>query len=271
MTLGIVIPSFRRMARQSTLGYLPPDWRERTTLVLDASDASLVPLYPLGGARVVVHPPDVDTIAKKRAWILRNWQLVSSSPRIVMFDDDLRFAVRIGDDSTKLRQATGEDIDKHLRGMDAELGNYIHSGWSMRQGNNTHKDLWGENGRVCYTLGYHAAEIVYLENRGCLELGRIRYREDMDLTLQLLRLGWSNRISYGIAADQVGGFGARGGCSDERTIEGSNEAAQELADLHPGLVKVVEKTYEGSINRKEVVVQWKKAYQEGLHSLVKTP
>src|SRR3954470_18415026 len=106
MDLQIVIPSYRRMARQSTLSYLPPEWAKRTTLVVDEQDASVQRLYDLRGARLLVHPPEVDTIAKKRAWIIRNPEFA----KIVMFDDDLRFAVRRIAMGTKLFQATPEEL-----------------------------------------------------------------------------------------------------------------------------------------------------------------
>jgi hypothetical protein len=180
-----------------------------------------------------------------------------------MFDDDLRFSVRISPDDTKLRQATHEDLDRRLTDLGAELCELVHVGWSMRQGNNTVKGAtYIKNARMCYVLGYDCKKILELELSGNLELGRIRFREDMDLTLQLLRLGYSNTVYFDVAADQVSGFAAKGGCSDERTLEASNAEAYRLAELHPGLVKVVDKNYEGSLNRKEVVVQWKKSFAQ---------
>lgn len=256
--LQIVIPSYRRMARQATLGYLPPEWAARTTLVVDESDAGLQRLYDLRGARVLVHPPEVDTIAKKRAWIIRN----SVFNKIVMFDDDLRFAVRISETDTKLRQAEHADLDFYLRMLDGELDKLVHAGWSARQGNNNVKHHgYVENARMMFVLGYDCATLRDMENKGTITLGRVRTREDMELTLQLLRLGYSNSVDFRIAADQVAGYAAKGGCSDERTVESSNADAEELAQLHPGFVRVVEKSYKGSVNRKEVVVSWKKAFQ----------
>jgi hypothetical protein len=79
--------------------------------------------------------------------------------------------------------------------------------------------------------------------------------------LQLLRKGYDNIISHETVVDNV--YDLRGGCHDERTVERSDAAAELLAELHPGLVKVVEKDYKGSVKRKEVIVSWKKSLNAG--------
>lgn len=262
--LQVVIPTYRRMPRQSTLGFLPASWMKATWLVVDTQDESLRGLYDLRGANVLVHPPEIDTIAKKRAWIIQRFSKPDMTSKIVMLDDDLRFSVRKGDGTTALRQAAPADLENRLERLDEMLDQVAHAGWSMRQGNNNVKfedDPWIENARMCYVLGYDCGLINRMVERGEIVLGQVAYREDMDLTLQLLKRGWRNVVDFSVAADQVTGFAAKGGCSEERSIESSNAAAHRLAELHPGLVKVVQKAYEGSVQREEVVVQWKKAYR----------
>lgn len=254
--LQIVIPSFRRMPRQATLNNLPESWMSRTTLVLDQHDADLQKLYPLRGANILVHPPEIDTIAKKRAWIIMQPQF----DKIVMFDDDLRFAIRSNVEETKLTQATATDLEASLKYLEHRLDDHVHAGWSARQGNNNNKENYALNTRMTFVLGYRCDLIRQLVLEGTVTLGRVRTREDMELCVQLLKLGHPNWIDFTVAADQVGGYGAQGGCSAERSVESSNEDAQTFADLHPGIVKVVEKAYKGSINRKEVIVYWKKAF-----------
>lgn len=263
--LRIVIPTYRRMPRQATLGNLPESWMSRTTLVVDEHDAGLKKLYDLRGANIVVHPPHIKTIAQKRAWIILNWGLVCDTPKIFMLDDDLRFAVRdnIDGGSVRLRQATSVDLEDHLRVLESFLDHYVHAGWSARQGNNNVKDRrWVDNTRMMFALGYRCDLLTKWHDDGEIEIGRIELREDMDLTLQLLRRHHANTVDFDIATDQVAGYAARGGCSEQRTVADSDADAEKLAQLHPGLVKVVEKSYKGSVNRKEVIVQWKKAFEE---------
>lgn len=259
--LQIVIPTKGRMPRQATLGYLPPEWCQRTTLVVNEADASLRRLYDLRGASVLVHPPEVDTIAKKRQWIIEN----PVFNKIVMLDDDLRFAHRTPGEGTKLHQATHEEIDAALRWIEDTLrSGVIHCGWSARQGNNNVEESVLKTARMMFVLGYDCMNIRHLIANGHVTLGRVRTREDMELTIQLLKCGYWNEVNFNIAADQVSGFGAKGGCFDERTIESTSADAEAFAALHPGLVKVVEKSYKGSPNRKEVIVQWKKALGAGV-------
>lgn len=259
--LKLVVPSYRRMPRQATLGFLPPSWMGNTYLVVDQHDYDLRNLYEsqTRGATLLLHPPEITTIAKKRMWIIEHFRY----HKIVMFDDDLRFSVRKNDGTTGLRQATVSDMERALERLVLLLDGYAHAGWSMRQGNNNVKDGGVlENARMCYTLGYDAELMWKMHTRGEIDLsGRVSCREDMDITLQLLKRGWPNGVDFDIAADQVTGFGAKGGCSEERTLESSDAAAELLAELHPGLVKVVTKSYAGSPDRKEVVVQWKKAFR----------
>lgn len=191
--LQIVIPTKGRMPRQATLSYLPPEWCARTTLVVNEADAALRGLYDLRGASVLVHPPEVDTIAKKRAWIIEQPQF----SKIVMFDDDLRFAVR-RDGTTKLYQADTDEIGTQLRWLENILHTYIHAGWSARQGNNNVADPIISTARMVFVLGYRCDVIRTLIASEKVQLNRVRTREDMELTVQLLKLGYDNAVNFAI-------------------------------------------------------------------------
>ncbi len=266
--LRIIIPTYRRAGAQHTYRALPPEWQERVIWVVDRKDADdmerahRISGLPRGG-KYIVHPDTVKTIAQKRAFILATLAPQMGLERIVMMDDDLRFAVRADPETTKLREARHDDLREHLAAMELLLSSkWPHLGWSARQGNNNHGPTgpdphatgWAENTRTMYVLGYHMPTVLRH-----LELGRIEHREDMDYALQLLRAGLPNKVCFTIACDQT--YNAPGGASLERTMEASNADADKLAALHPGLVRVVEKEYRASIPRREVVVSWKKAYE----------
>lgn len=263
--MRIIIPTYRRVDAQHTWDALPPVWKQRTTFVVDVEDAAAMvqrvsnvtvvkPNKPAKwGAQIVVHPPTVTSIAQKRAWILRN----CLEDRIVMMDDDLRFAVRAGVGGTKLVPATEKAMDLYLCELFNQLILYAHAGFGARQGNNQQPAGWVENTRMMYVLGYRPAIV-----REFCELGRIETREDFDYTLQLLRFGYRNTVCHSICVDQK--YNAPGGASLERTTERSNADAHKLAELHPGLVRVEERDYNSSIKRLEVTVAWKKAYNSGL-------
>lgn len=255
--LQILIPTYRRPRAQFTWEGLPDDWREEVTFVVDDVDAEwMADRAEFKPAQFLVVPEDeeIATIADKRAWLMRTL----GYRRIVMFDDDLRFAVRKSPEETRLVPATRAQVGEHLTELFEVLNEFAHAGWSARQGNNRLDYGWVENTRMTYVLGYRLDLIEKAE----VQLGRIQTREDMDYTLQLLRAGYENRVSSKICADQK--YNAPGGASLERTQERSNADAELLAQLHPGLVRVTEKAYKSSLPRKEVVCSWKKALKQGL-------
>lgn len=252
--MRVIIPTYRRSQAQATLEALPSPWQQRTVLVADAYDAPrLKHRYNHLGMYVLEHPPEITSIAKKRAWILQN----SPEEKIVMLDDDLRFAARGQVEDTRLHQATLEEIDAGLRELEQKLKTYVHAGFSARQGNNHQPSGWVENTRMMYVLGYRVEDVL-----AHCSLGRIEHREDMELSLQLLRQGYPNAVYTNLCVDQR--YNNPGGCSEQRTVEKSNADADLLAELHPGFVIVKEKAYVNSIPRKEVIVQWKKAFGASL-------
>jgi hypothetical protein len=123
--------------------------------------------------------------------------------------------------------------------------------------NHTKKAGWKTPDRMMFSLGYFLPIVV----KEC-ELGRIETREDMDLTLQLLRKGYRNAVWHTTVNDQRK-FDAPGGATNERTIESSNADAYKLARLHPGYVRVDDKPYKKSVPRLEVVCQWQEALEDG--------
>ena len=257
--LRIVIPTYRRAFAQHTFQGLPNTWHDRVTLVVDEQDAKIFrrDSWRETGCEVVVVPETVHTIAQKRAWILRElpYEL------LVMMDDDLRFACRLPSTPVRLVPADPTMVAAHLGWLEMKLQSDVaHAGWSARQGNNRLDDGWISNTRMMYVLGYRRSVVL----REC-QLGRVETREDMDYTLQLLRRGFPNAVSSLICADQK--YNAPGGASLERTTERSNADAEKLAELHPGLVKVVQKSYKGSIPRKEVICYWKKAFRSDVTPL----
>lgn len=250
--MRIFIPTYRRTNQQLTYANLPKLWRKHTVFVCDERDAPFLRvLAKPDGAGILLVPDYVKTIAQKRAWLIRT----RSEESILMLDDDLRFACRRDPKSSQLLTATEDEKMKFINQMNSNLERYAHAGFSGR-GFAQDYNGWIENRRMMYALGYRPGVL-----RKYCELGRIETREDFDYTLQLMKLGFPNSVCYDFVVDQKG-YGAKGGASEERTIESSNEDAKKLAELHPGLVRVVEKEYSHSIPRLEVVVSWAKAFKQ---------
>jgi len=245
--MRIIIPTRGRTNQQITLQSLPSEWRERTTIVCPKIEA-----FKLGGfdeRLEIVAQPDPDwTIARKRKWIMEEWSR-RGYERILMLDDDLSFATRIGQSDWRLREIRGEELGAEIQRLEDKLGpEFPHVGFGPRQGNNNLKKVgWQTPSRMMYSLGYYLPIVV----KEC-ELGLIETREDMDLTLQLLRKGYPNAVWHTTVNDQRK-FNAPGGASHKRTIESSNADAYKLARLHPGYVSTIESSYKASLPRIEVV------------------
>lgn len=250
--MKIVIPTYRRIEAQHTYKQLPENWQRQTVFVVDLHDyVRMRPMKEFLAADFVSVPAEITSIAKKRKWILENFECKS----LVQFDDDLQFAIRRYRENGKISQCkpTLEETDHWLKELEKMLDQYVHAGFSARQFNNAKPQGWAKNTRMMYSLGYQPAVV----RKEC-ELGRIETREDMDVTLQLLKKGYENVVCSEFCHDQI--YNTAGGCSIDRTLESSNADAERLAELHPGLVRVVEKDYKRSMRRKEVVCAWKRAY-----------
>lgn len=252
--MDIIIPTRGRWDLKLTCDALPRGLRDRIYIVCPSSEARRhADVRPW--AQVVVQPDDKMTIAAKRAWIMREWQF---NDKIVMLDDDLRFFVK-RDDPKKLRSAEPEDIVQWFDELERTLCETVpHAGFGSRLFNNAKPPGWQQAKRMQYVLGYYLPVV----RRECDLSGRIETREDMDYVLQLLRKGYPNAVCHTIAVEQSNEYGARGGCSGQRSTASSDADAERLSQLHPGLVRVVQKNYDGH-PRKEVVVRWEAALREG--------
>lgn len=261
--LLLMIPTHNRLNRQITLSWIPWMWRKRVVMVCSAGQSE-EHAAKYKKIRVIEAPPSVKSIAQKRKWMIE-WAHRKGYERILMFDDDLRFARRefTNDEGPpytfKLVKATPQDVDWAFQKVEKMLGKFAHVGIAPRQGNNGLRGYrrWNPNYRMIYALGYHVPTLI--KN---VKLGRIEHREDMDMCLQLLTKGYPNRVLIEVVVDQS--YNGPGGAKDERTVEASNKDAEKLAKWFPDFVKVQERDYKRSIKRKEVVVAWKKAAAHGI-------
>lgn len=204
-------------------------------------------------------------IANTRQWIVDN---VGNHDTICMVDDDLTFFHRRKDDPTKLRDITPEELRAAFGRLESTLGDRVpHAGFATREGANRNIDDLHWDTRILRVLAYHRPTLA----KEGIAFGRMRVMEDFDVALRLLRTGRHNVILNSIAHNQPGS-GTEGGCSTYRTMEVQAEAAHQLAKLHPGFVRVVEKetkTSWGGQKRTDVQISWKKALAAGkeLHGL----
>ena len=188
---------------------------------------------------------------------MRAW-LEAGYDKIIMLDDDLLFSTRISTDHPRLREITGEALISEFKRIEEKLGpDFPHVGFGQRQGNHLLPAGWKSPGKMCYALGYYLPIVT----KEC-HFDLVEVREDMCVSLQLLLKGYPNAIWTETVVDQRG-YDAPGGASNERTVEISNAEARKLEALFPRYVSVVQRAYKASVPRLEVVVQWKRALEDG--------
>lgn len=245
--MEIFIPSLARPNRQETWENLPESLRERTRLLVDESELHAYKKYPC-----VALP--FRGIGKVRQWAIEN-----AHEKVVMLDDDLRFAMRRTDEPTKFRPATSQEVAKVFEYLEQCLSSYAHASVATREGGNRDPSDYLYNTRLLRVLAYRA-DVLRMEN---ISFDRLPVMEDFDVTLQLLRKGYANVVLNWAVQDQLGS-NLSGGCSTYRSLEIQKEAAYKLRDLHSDFVTVVTKqtktAWQGQ-ERTDVRIQWKKAFE----------
>ena len=243
--MRIYIPTRGRVDKQITLRSLPASLQEITWLVCPKDEAKEHKKYH---PNVIGQPDSIKGIAAKRAWIFKN----AKDDKIVMLDDDCGFYAR-GKKGLLKEYATDSVLEGLFIWIEQKLDEHAHVGVSSRMGNNHVEESEIRTTRMMHALAYHVPTVLKH-----VKMNRVLMREDFDYTLQLLRKGYDNVVRYDVCV-APGSYGAKGGCSDERTVAISDAEAEKLATLHPGLVRIVQKEYKG-VPRKEVVVSWKRSF-----------
>lgn len=210
-------------------------------------------------------PEDIKTIAPTRQYILEKL----TADKMVMLDDDLWFYHRREDDRSKLREITPSELEGAIDLMSGMLNEYPHVGFAAREGANRNMERLVYNTRIMRVLGYSARVL----RREGIRFDEMQVMEDFHVALSLLERGYPNVVLNEYAHNQAGS-GAAGGCSHFRTPEVQANAAMQLAHLHPGFVKVVQKETKsawGGGTRFDVNISWKKAYDHGLQRHLRGP
>ena len=262
--MQIYIPTRGRLEDQITLFNLPDGLYYKTKLVVDASEADdHKDMY--GDDHVIVLPASCNTIGKVRQFIIDQHDIKKYGPKIIMLDDDLGFNMRRTDIREKFLPATDESIIEGFSLVEKLLDDHPHGGIRARQMSQDAPDI-DYNCRALRALSYRVD--ILRENN--ITFDRLIVMEDFDVTLQLLRRGYSNAVISTIIQGQ-GSSNAPGGCSIYRNNERQKEGAEGLQRLHPEFVKVRTKKTNwkgwGSDERTDVTITWKKAFKSSGKSL----
>jgi hypothetical protein len=252
--MKLLIPTSGRWQRQMTLEYLPPSIRKEVFLVVQAKEEEK---YRRVHGNLIVLPEHITSLSPTRQWIIDNIE----ADIICLMDDDLRFYRRGRSDNPLYLQYNDEEgFWQMFRELELHARTGCHAGVSAREGNNRISKDYLFNVRMMRVASYNVTRVRKLGIR----FDRLICKTDFDVTLQLLRKGQPNWVSYYFAQGQYKGSNASGGCSEYRTMEVLTTAAYELARLHPEFVTVVKKytktAWGGNTERTDVRIQWKKAF-----------
>lgn len=258
--MQIVIPTRARTHQQLTLQSLPHELRQRTTIVCPKQEVVNLARRIDKQVEIVVQPNSTWKIAAKREWIVREW-LRCGYDKIIMLDDDLRFATRKSADDWHLREIRGDELIAEFQRLEDKLGpKFPHVGFGQRQGNNRLAvSGWQSPGKMVCALAY------FLPIVSKCKFDLVELREDLCVTLQLLLQGHPNAIWTETVVDQR--YNSAGGCSTYRTIQMANAEARKLAELFPNYISLVARDYKTSVPRLEVMVRWQQALADGRTNL----
>ena len=271
----IAIPSRSRADKiAATIERLPPSVRPDVRVFVPESQWGRYArnLARFDKVKVVLLPDDF-RMAEVRHF-MGHWAADQGHDYFLMVDDDVRFETRRGPDTTRTTACTHEDTVLCLEAIERRLddGRWGMVGLQARQFQNAvppgaPDEIFRENTRNMCVTGWVTKDFLTVDYRRCV------VRSDFDATLQLLRQGRPNLNLCYWQHSQVNNV--TGGCADYRTTEVADAAAHRLAELHPGLVRVVEKEYPAQARREknnmgkrlEVVVNWQKAFGYDLRAV----
>ena len=249
--MKIVIPTAGRVDKMATYHALPPSLQKNTTIVVQ--DRERKQYADKSYHDIWVLPKGITKVNTTRQHIIENVEELYGEPHVCMLDDDfLSFGWRADMSSPKLVNATPKQIISMFKTCEKWMKQGIaHCGITPRNKNHTSNNEVNENGRLCQMLCFNTRII----NRHNVRFTRLPMMSDFDVVIQLLRLGYRNKILYRGCTNSRGSTTA-GGCNMYRTPEMQSRSARKLAKLHPEFVKLRPK---GDVM--DVTVQWKKAFK----------
>lgn len=266
--MRVVVPTYRRHSNgeAQTFANVPKSFPLTLVVRADEYDQYFEMRTKLGRTNDVIWIiPDgcVNGIATTRQWIVQK-ALEELEEKVFMIDDDLHFIVRgkMEDptDDVHLRPCDEEDFLEMVRWVSDTLDSRAHCAISMREGNNRVEGFYAtqEATRGIRAVGY---DLRVLQEHEVMFRDEVEGREDLDMTLQLLRLGYPNVVTYHWAQGQRTADAA-GGLHGTRDGEQLDSTAVRLSELHPTFVKLrkkINKTGGMAGERTEVTIYWKKA------------
>lgn len=187
----------------------------------------------------------------------RQWILEQSNDRyLIMLDDDIT-GINIKKDLSAYGTIVKSDPNEFIKCF-AQLRRWMDDGFAHVSfadrfiAARPSKLPYYENGRIAQTLFYNRDVLV----KHRIRFDRVALMQDLDVNLQLLGLGYRNRVSVKYSFNSRW-YGQPGGCSAYRTSELHDKVARKMEKLHPGITKLIPKPKGGGMTMR---TSWTKAF-----------
>ena len=249
----LYIPTYKRQSSQLTFDGLPSKWKDKTILVVHPEEVHKD--YP-----TLSCPIQGTGIAPVRKWIAEHGQ----GKRYAVIDDDISFIYtrRENEEGSSNRKLTDDEFDNMMSEMNYWIDEgFIHVGCDAAWNPPTRDKDYKVNSRICGNVFYDGTKLPIEK----IDWTGLKIAEDYYVTLQLLTMGYQNKISLKYRVDPHE-TQSKGGCSTFRSLDVHNDAMKQLQQKFPSFVKLKEKVAKNSgewSNKVKLaaVIQWKKAYQ----------
>ena len=257
MAFRIYIPTYGRAHNQRTYEALSNKHKKKVHFVIRPEEESL-----FKGAKYIV-------CKKKGAPAARQAALEHSSMRkIILLDDDLRFARRIKDwsiDNPKLIKASADDIHDGIEWLAEKLSKeYPITGLAPRGNNNSKKERYErECDRIMRAFGVDKNTLLVHKIR----FDKYPYWEDFHITLSMLKLGYKNLVNVDFVNDAV--TNTQGGCSSYRKLSDMEKTRKRFLKEHGDFARPNDKSakswgegFKDADTVPDMIIQWRKAYEK---------
>ena len=185
--------------------------------------------------------------------------------KIILLDDDLSFYHRKDPNHYKLTNAEDTDVADMLNAVWSALDTYAHASVSAREGQNNVSPEDSKPVGCCRYMRLVAYNTFLWPSH--IKCDRVNGMSDFDTNLQLLRSGLPS-IVFTRWAQSHPATQSEGGISEQRTLEKHAKEVDFMVEAHAPFVTGVDKNDKGPFGkRREVRVQWKKAYDDAISGL----
>ena len=251
--MKIYIPTYKRVDNQITIKNIPDELKELTYLVVRKEEYKDLIKYH---NRIIILPDDITNIGQTRQYIIDT----VGNAKILFLDDDLNFFKR-EKNTKKLKKCTEKEfIQLYEWFLNTINQGYPMVGLSSRQGNNYFEGNYEYLVRI---MTVYALDVEMLKKLN-IRFDEMELMEDFNVALTLIRNGFLTVINTEFAFGQKSSH-AKGGCSEYRTAERQSQNARMLVKKHKPFVKLVKKktkAWKGLEEREDVMIYWKRAYQD---------